>query len=141
MTEQRTFFGTDGIRCRIGQAPLYPEFVMKLGWAIANELDPEHEKAFFIGRDTRNSGPMLWAALVAGITSAGSDVIDGGVFSTPGVAFVTRDQDLIAGGIVISASHNPHYDNGIKLFNHQGAKLSDQQEQGVEKKYLQKPSH
>lgn len=124
-------FGTDGVR---GQAnsELTPELAYKLGRASAFVLKPQsRQKAFVIGKDTRISGDMLESALIAGICSTGVNVYKVGVMPTPGIAFLTRKLQAMA-GIVISASHNPASDNGIKFFNHQGFKLPDEIEEDIE---------
>lgn len=133
----RKYFGTDGVRGRVGVAPITPEFVMKLGYAagkvlVARESMPPGERpAVLIGKDTRLSGYMLEAALEAGFAAAGVDVCLVGPIPTPAVAYLTRALRLQA-GIVISASHNPYYDNGIKFFSAQGAKLPDDIEHAIE---------
>jgi len=124
-------FGTDGVR---GQAnsELTPELAFKLGRAAAHILNPEnHKKAIVIGKDTRISGDMLESALIAGICSVGVNVFKLGVMPTPGIAYLTRKLEAMA-GVVISASHNPAGDNGIKFFNHQGFKLPDEIEEQIE---------
>jgi len=124
-------FGTDGVR---GQAnsDLTPELAFKLGRAAAYILNPQdRKKAIVIGKDTRISGDMLESALIAGICSAGVNVLKVGVMPTPGIAFLTRKLGAMA-GVVISASHNPAGDNGIKFFNHQGFKLPDEIENKIE---------
>jgi phosphoglucosamine mutase len=133
----RKYFGTDGVRGRVGQAPITPDFVMRLGYAAGNVLlrhaaMPAGERpAVLIGKDTRISGYMLESALEAGFSAAGVDVCLVGPIPTPAVAYLTRALRLQA-GIVISASHNPYYDNGIKFFSAQGAKLPDAIEQEIE---------
>ena len=124
-------FGTDGVR---GQAnsDLTPELAFKLGRAAAYILNPQdRKKAIVIGKDTRISGDMLESALIAGICSAGVNVLKVGIMPTPGIAFLTRKLGAMA-GVVISASHNPAGDNGIKFFNHQGFKLPDEIENKIE---------
>lgn len=128
-------FGTDGVR---GQAnsELKPELAFKLGRAAAHILNPgEEKKAIVIGKDTRISGDMLESALIAGICSTGTNVIRVGVIPTPGIAYLTRKFQAIA-GVVISASHNPVADNGIKFFNSEGFKLSDALEAQIEETIL-----
>lgn len=113
----RKYFGTDGVRGRVGQTPITPEFAMLLAQAagrILKQQTTDGEVGVFIGKDTRVSGYMLEAALQAGFLSAGVDVMLGGPLPTPAVAYLTRAQRLSA-GVVISASHNPFYDNGIKF--------------------------
>lgn len=130
----RKYFGTDGVRGTVGQSPITPDFVMKLGLAAGRVLRQEagHERpAVLIGKDTRISGYMLEAALEAGFSSAGVDVVLCGPLPTPAVAYLTRAQRLDA-GVVISASHNPYPDNGIKFFSSRGTKLPDQMEARIE---------
>ncbi|TCS71373.1 phosphoglucosamine mutase [Sulfuritortus calidifontis] len=134
----RKYFGTDGVRGRVGEAPITPDFVMRLGYAAGKVLvAAEHEAlhgerpAVLIGKDTRVSGYMLESALEAGLTAAGVDVRLVGPMPTPGVAYLTRALRLQA-GIVISASHNPFEDNGIKFFSAQGTKLPDAIESAIE---------
>jgi phosphoglucosamine mutase len=131
---KRKYFGTDGIRGTVGQFPITPEFAMKLGWAVGKALAHEGAKVI-IGKDTRLSGYMFESALEAGFCAAGMDVYLLGPLPTPGVAYLTRTlrADL---GVMITASHNPHFDNGIKFFSKAGAKLSDETEMRVEK-YLE----
>jgi len=124
-------FGTDGVR-GLANADLTPELAFKLGRAAAALLQvPGQKAAMVVGRDTRLSGTMLEAALTAGICSAGVDVYLAGIIPTPGVAYLARTLDTCA-GVVISASHNPAPDNGIKFFNHQGFKLADELEDKIE---------
>lgn len=128
----RQYFGTDGIRGTVGQAPITPDFVLKLAHAVGRVLRRGRaHPTVLIGKDTRISGYMLEAALEAGFNSAGVDVVLLGPVPTPAVAYLTRAQraDL---GVVISASHNPYPDNGIKFFSAQGSKLSDDWEHAVE---------
>lgn len=133
----RKYFGTDGVRGRVGEVPITPEFVMRLGYAagvtlVAREKLPAGERpAVLIGKDTRVSGYMLEAALEAGFAAAGVDVMLAGPIPTPAVAYLTRALRLQA-GVVISASHNPFYDNGIKFFSAGGAKLPDAVEAEIE---------
>jgi len=131
MTERR-YFGTDGIRGRVGQGPISADFVLKLGWALGRVLrqDGRHPLVA-IGKDTRISGYMFESALEAGLVAAGADVRMLGPIPTPGVAYLTRSLRADA-GIVISASHNPHYDNGIKFFSAHGEKLPDELELAIE---------
>jgi len=128
-------FGTDGIRGIAGQFPLMPEFVEKIGYTAVNTLRERItspvELQVLIGRDTRISGEEIFNALAEGITDAGSDVIDLGIFPTPGVAYITKQKKVLA-GIVISASHNPWEFNGIKFFSSQGIKLPDEIEEEIE---------
>lgn len=137
----RKYFGTDGVRGRVGQLPITPDFVMRLGYSagrvlLADESSRGHLKlgerpAVLIGKDTRISGYMLEAALEAGFSAAGVDVCLVGPMPTPAVAYLTRALRLQA-GVVISASHNPYYDNGIKFFSAQGTKLDDALEADIE---------
>ena len=133
----RKYFGTDGVRGRVGQSPITPDFVMKLGYAAGRVLletvtMPAGERpSVLIGKDTRLSGYMLESALEAGFSAAGVDVCLVGPLPTPAVAYLTRALRLQA-GIVISASHNPYFDNGIKFFSAQGTKLPDEVEQAIE---------
>jgi phosphoglucosamine mutase len=139
----RKYFGTDGVRGRVGTAPITPEFIMRLGYAAGMTLahNPEargHLKAsdrpaVLIGKDTRISGYMLEAALEAGFSAAGVDVMLCGPLPTPAVAYLTRALRLQA-GVVISASHNPYDDNGIKFFSAQGTKLPDAVEMEIEQR-------
>jgi phosphoglucosamine mutase len=128
----RQFFGTDGIRGTVGQAPITPDFVLRLAHAVGRVLKrSEARPTVLIGKDTRISGYMLESALESGLNSAGVDVVLLGPLPTPGVAYLTRAQRASL-GVVISASHNPYEDNGIKFFSAQGAKLSDSWELDVE---------
>ena len=130
----RRWFGTDGIRGTVGQAPMTPDFVMRLGYAFGVELRRESRggrPAVLIGKDTRVSGYLLESALEAGLSSAGVDSHLVGPLPTPGVAYLTRALRLSA-GIVISASHNPYPDNGIKFFSAHGEKLPDELECRIE---------
>ena len=128
----RKYFGTDGVRGRVGEATITVEFVLKLGNAFGRALkDAMDNRAVVVGQDTRASGDMLKAAFISGITAAGVDVINLGVVPTPVIAFMTRSLNAAA-GVVLSASHNPHYDNGIKLFSSEGHKLSDEMEYQIE---------
>src|SRR5688500_15951249 len=127
----RKYFGTDGIRGRVGEGPISADFVLKLGWAAGRALPREGHATVVIGKDTRISGYMFEAALEAGLVAAGADVRMLGPMPTPAVAFLTRSLRADA-GIVISASHNPHEDNGIKFFSAQGEKLADEVEAEIE---------
>ncbi|MCQ9326700.1 MULTISPECIES: phosphoglucosamine mutase [Neisseria] len=132
----KKYFGTDGVRGEVGQFPITPDFVLKLGYAAGQVLvqhDSEHKPTVIIGKDTRISGYMLEAALVAGFTAAGVNVIQTGPLPTPGVAYLTRALRLSA-GVMISASHNVYSDNGIKFFAEGGVKLSDEIELEIEAK-------
>lgn len=128
----RKYFGTDGIRGTVGQSPITPDFVLKLAHAVGQVLkESEPHPTVLIGKDTRISGYMLESALESGFNSAGVDVVLLGPLPTPGVAYLTRAQRASL-GVVISASHNPFGDNGIKFFSAQGTKLSDAWELAVE---------
>jgi phosphoglucosamine mutase len=131
----RRYFGTDGVRGTVGEAPITPDFVMRLGYAagkvLARKAEGGDRPAVLIGKDTRVSGYMLESALEAGLSAAGVDVLLVGPMPTPGVAYLTRALRLSA-GIVISASHNPYQDNGIKFFSAAGAKLADATESAIE---------
>jgi phosphoglucosamine mutase len=131
----RKYFGTDGIRGKVGNVPITPEFVLRLGYAAGKVLTRTgrgaERPAVLIGKDTRVSGYMLESALEAGLAAAGVDVLLVGPMPTPGVAYLTRALRLSA-GIVISASHNPYDDNGIKFFSGDGAKLPDKVETAIE---------
>jgi phosphoglucosamine mutase len=131
----RKYFGTDGIRGRVGSAPITPDFVMKLGYAAGKVLAQSGSgvgrPTVLIGKDTRISGYMLEAALEAGFAAAGVDVMMAGPMPTPAIAYLTRALRLSA-GVVISASHNPYHDNGIKFFSAQGSKLPDSVEAAIE---------
>jgi len=129
----RTYFGTDGIRGTVGQPPIPPDFMLRLGHAIGRVLRRDNHRAeVLIGKDTRISGYMLESALEAGFASAGVDVLLSGPLPTPGVAYLTRALRLDL-GVVISASHNPFADNGVKFFSAKGEKLPDSWEIEVEK--------
>ncbi|MGO1246647.1 MAG: phosphoglucosamine mutase [Oceanisphaera sp.] len=127
----RKYFGTDGIRGRVGDYPITPEFVMKLGWAAGKVLSKTGTKKVLIGKDTRISGYMLESALEAGLSAAGLQAALLGPMPTPAIAYLTRTFRAEA-GIVISASHNPYFDNGIKFFSHDGTKLPDEVELAIE---------
>ncbi len=131
---ERRYFGTDGVRGKVGQAPITPEFVLKLGWAAGRVLassDGGKRSRVLIGKDTRISGYMFESVLEAGLTAAGVDAQMLGPMPTPGIAYLTRTLRAKA-GIVISASHNPYYDNGIKFFSADGTKLPDEVELAIE---------
>ena len=128
---QRRYFGTDGVRGKVGQYPITPDFVLKLGWAAGRVLAKQGTKKVIIGKDTRISGYMLESALEAGLSAAGLKAIFTGPLPTPAVAYLTRTFRAEA-GIVISASHNPYYDNGIKFFSSEGTKLPDAIELAIE---------
>jgi len=127
----RKYFGTDGIRGRVGDAPITPDFVLKLGWAAGKVLARHGSRKIIIGKDTRISGYMLESALEAGLAAAGISASFTGPMPTPAVAYLTRAFRAEA-GIVISASHNPFYDNGIKFFSTDGTKLPDEVEEAIE---------
>lgn len=128
----RKYFGTDGVRGRVGEFPMTPDFAMKLGWAAGQVLGAEGTREVLIGKDTRASGYLLESALEAGFSAAGVNVALVGPLPTPAVAYLTSTFRMDA-GVVISASHNPFYDNGIKIFAQGGSKLSDAQEQEIER--------
>lgn len=133
----RKYFGTDGIRGEVGVYPITPEFVMKLGWAAGKVFAKQGKSKILIGKDTRISGYMFESALEAGLTAAGVSSGLLGPMPTPGIAYLTRTFHADA-GIVISASHNPYHDNGIKFFSADGTKLDDAIEAEIEK-YLNQP--
>jgi phosphoglucosamine mutase len=120
----KKYFGTDGIRGRVGTYPITPEFMLKLGWAAGMAFRKQGKCRILVGKDTRISGYMFESALQAGLSAAGADVMLLGPMPTPAVAYLARTFHAEA-GIVISASHNPHYDNGIKFFSGRGTKLPD----------------
>lgn len=128
---KRKYFGTDGIRGRVGLSSINPEFVLKLGWAVGRVLANGHRKKVVIGKDTRVSGYMLESALEAGLSAAGVDVALLGPMPTPGIAYLTQTLRANA-GIVISASHNLYEDNGIKFFSADGGKIPDSIELAIE---------
>ncbi|SHO55293.1 phosphoglucosamine mutase [Vibrio quintilis] len=131
MSDQRQYFGTDGVRGKVGQFPITPDFVMKLGWAAGRVLAKQGSKKVIIGKDTRISGYMLESALEAGLAAAGLQATFTGPMPTPAVAYLTQTFRAEA-GIVISASHNPYDDNGIKFFSSEGQKLPDSIELEIE---------
>ena len=133
----RKYFGTDGVRGLVGKSPISPEFVMKLGYAAGKVLASQGTNEVLIGKDTRISGYMLESALEAGFSAAGTDIMLLGPMPTPGIAYLTKTFRGEA-GVVISASHNPYYDNGIKFFSADGQKLPDEIEQAIEAE-LDKP--
>jgi phosphoglucosamine mutase len=132
---KKQYFGTDGIRGEVGQFPIVPEFITRLGYAagivLSSQAKPGERCKILIGKDTRVSGYLLEAALEAGFAAAGVDVMLCGPMPTPGVAYLTKALRLSA-GVVISASHNPYQDNGIKFFSAEGGKLSDEFELAIE---------
>ena len=131
----KRYFGTDGIRGKVGEFPITPDFMLKLGWAsgriFSRASNRGQQCTVIIGKDTRVSGYMFESALEAGLVAAGVNVKLLGPMPTPAIALMTRKQNADA-GIVISASHNPFYDNGIKFFGADGAKLSDEVEHAIE---------
>ena len=127
----RKYFGTDGVRGKVGEYPITPDFALKLGWAAGRVLSRLGTKKVIIGKDTRISGYMLESALEAGLSAAGINAILTGPIPTPAVAYLTKTFRAEA-GIVISASHNPYYDNGIKFFSESGEKLPDEVELAIE---------
>lgn len=131
MSDKRRYFGTDGVRGHVGQYPITPDFVLKLGWAAGRVLAKQGTKKVIIGKDTRISGYMLESALEAGLAAAGLNATLTGPMPTPAVAYLTQTFRAEA-GIVISASHNPYYDNGIKFFSSEGTKLPDDIELAIE---------
>ena len=139
MSTERKYFGTDGIRGRVGEGPITPDFVMRLGWAAGrvlsrrngNDRIGEAHRRVLIGKDTRVSGYMFESALEAGLSAAGIDISLLGPMPTPAIAYLARTFHAQA-GIVISASHNPYDDNGIKFFDTNGSKLPDSVEAEIE---------
>ena len=131
MTKDKQYFGTDGIRGRVGDGVITPEFVLKLGWAAGRVFSNGTKGKILIGKDTRISGYMFESVLEAGLSAAGCDTLIVGPMPTPAIAYLTRAFHADA-GIVISASHNPFYDNGIKFFSEQGTKLPDELELAIE---------
>jgi phosphoglucosamine mutase len=135
IANKKKYFGTDGIRGEVGKAPIIPDFIMRLGYAagcVLKQAAPAGERCtVLIGKDTRVSGYLLEAALESGFSAAGVDVMLCGPMPTPGVAYLTKALRLSA-GVVISASHNPYQDNGIKFFSSEGDKLSDASELAIE---------
>lgn len=131
MKMKKKFFGTDGIRGAVGTHPITPDFMLKLGWAVGRVLGAKKGSKILIGKDTRISGYMIESALEAGLSAAGVDILLLGPMPTPAIAQLTRTLNAQA-GIVISASHNPFGDNGIKLFSAEGTKLDDDVEHAIE---------
>src|SRR3982750_4601765 len=129
--KSRKHFGTDGIRGRVGVWPINAEFILKLGWAVGKVLARKGSGKVLIGKDTRISGYMFESVLEAGLSAAGVDTHLLGPMPTPAIAYLTRTLRAQA-GIVISASHNPYYDNGIKFFSSSGSKLPDELEIAIE---------
>ncbi len=132
----RRYFGTDGMRSRVGREPMTPQTVLKMGWAAGKALAGDSDKVL-VGKDTRISGYMFESALEAGLSAAGMDILLLGPLPAPGIAYLTKTF-RVAAGIVISASHNPHYDNGIKFFSNRGVKLSDEEEAEIER-WMERP--
>lgn len=128
----KKYFGTDGIRGLVGKPPITPDFMLQLGWAAGKVFAQQGPSKIIIGKDTRISGYMFESALEAGLSAAGVDVRLLGPMPTPAIAYLTRTFHAVA-GIVISASHNPYYDNGIKFFSSQGSKLPDELEAEIER--------
>ncbi len=134
---KKKYFGTDGIRGEVGKHPITPDFMLKLGWATGRVFAEEGHGFVLVGKDTRISGYMFESALEAGLSAAGVDTRLLGPMPTPGIAYLTRTLRAKA-GIVISASHNPYYDNGIKFFSVDGTKLPDEMEYKIEQ-YIDSP--
>lgn len=133
----KKYFGTDGIRGKVGEYPITADFLLKLGWAAGKVFANENHDIVLVGKDTRISGYMFESALEAGLTAAGVDTHLLGPMPTPGIAYLTRTLRAHA-GIVISASHNPYYDNGVKFFSVHGTKLPDEIEEKIER-YIDSP--
>jgi phosphoglucosamine mutase len=129
---EKKYFGTDGIRGRVGEHPITADLMLHLGWAVGKVLARGRQSKVLIGKDTRISGYMFESALQAGLSAAGVDIRLLGPMPTPAIAYLTRTLHADA-GIVISASHNPYYDNGIKFFSSAGTKLADEMEFAIEK--------
>ena len=127
----KKYFGTDGIRGRVGEAPITPDFLLRLGWAAGTVFKRDADTTFLIGKDTRLSGYMMESILEAGLAAAGVHIKLLGPMPTPAIAYLTRTFRADA-GIVISASHNPFFDNGIKFFSRDGMKLPDETETAIE---------
>ncbi|MEE9337950.1 MAG: phosphoglucosamine mutase [Methylococcaceae bacterium] len=134
---KKKYFGTDGIRGEVGKYPITPDFMLKLGWATGRVFAEEGNGFVIVGKDTRISGYMFESALEAGLSAAGVDTKLLGPMPTPAIAYLTRTLRAKA-GIVISASHNPYYDNGIKFFSTEGTKLPDELEHKIEH-YIDSP--
>ena len=133
---KKQYFGTDGIRGTVGELPITPDFMLKLGWAAGRVLARSGQSSVLVGKDTRISGYMLESALESGFSAAGVDVKLLGPMPTPAIAYLTRTLRAAA-GVVISASHNPHEDNGIKFFSDDGEKLDDATELAIEAELAQ----
>jgi len=132
-------FGTDGIRALVGSEKMHPQFIMHLGWALGKSLRNHKKPEVLIGKDTRISGYMFESALESGLSAAGVSVKLLGPLPTPGIAYLTKTLQAQA-GVVISASHNPFHDNGIKFFNENGHKLAAEEEKEIEY-WMQQPMH
>src|SRR5690554_8146106 len=128
---KKQLLGTDGIRGRVGEYPITADTMLKLGWAAGRVFSRQSGRQVLIGKDTRLSGYMFESALEAGLSAAGVDIVLLGPMPTPAIAYLTRTFRASA-GIVISASHNPHHDNGIKFFSAAGTKLDDALEAEIE---------
>ena len=137
MKAVKRYFGTDGIRGRVGEGVIVPEFMLKLGWAAGRVFAQQGKQRILIGKDTRISGYMFESALEAGLSAAGVDSLLVGPMPTPAIAYLAKTFHADA-GIVISASHNPYYDNGVKFFSAEGTKLPDDMELAIEAE-LDKP--
>lgn len=131
ITTKRKYFGTDGVRGKVGVYPITPDFALKLGFAAGKVLARTGTKKVIIGKDTRISGYMFESALEAGFAVTGINSILTGPLPTPAIAYLTRTFRAET-GVVISASHNPYWDNGIKFFSHTGEKLPDEVELEIE---------
>ncbi|MGA2091251.1 MAG: phosphoglucosamine mutase [Endomicrobiales bacterium] len=135
MKKKRQLFGTDGVRGKAGQYPLDPSTVTKIGYAAAQvfkkHMTSEFDPVIILGMDTRQSGPSIRTSLIAGLSHGGLTVVDCDIITTPGIAYMTKTSRAVA-GVVISASHNPYEDNGIKFFSHAGTKLPDEIELEIE---------
>lgn len=132
----RKYFGTDGVRGLVGQFPITPDFALKLGWAAGKVLAASGTREVIIGKDTRISGYMLESAMASGFAAAGVNVALTGPLPTPAIAYLARTFRADA-GVVISASHNPYHDNGIKFFSGAGVKLNDEVELALEAQLTQ----
>jgi phosphoglucosamine mutase len=132
MTTKPSFFGTDGIRGVAGEFPLDHATILKIGSALGTVLKNSYTPArVVLGKDTRESNEWISTALASGLARTGAQVVDAGIITTPGVAFLTRQHEFSA-GVMVSASHNPYQDNGIKIFSPAGAKLVEAQELEIE---------
>ena len=130
-------FGTDGIRGEANQYPLTPSVITRIGQAVATVMGEQKKDAcIIVGTDTRISAGMIESAINSGISSCGVNVLRAEIIPTPGIAYLTAQTDSAVGGVVISASHNPFYDNGIKVFGRDGYKLSDEMEAAIEQLIL-----